>query len=165
MFNRSWIVSLKQAIIRTNKPSPRIAVVGIGQELRGDDAVGIIIVRRLQALSNAALLIIDAGPAPENFAGRLLSFAPAVVLLVDALQMDEPPGTIRLVEMDAAQRCSVTTHTLSSHLLADYLRATLHCDALLLGIQPGQDAFGAELSAAVAQSVEQIVQALQSICG
>jgi hydrogenase 3 maturation protease len=161
MSNRSWTALLKQAIRPKNRPSFRIAVVGIGHELRGDDAAGVMVARRLQAASSATRLVLDAGPAPENFSGQLRAFAPDLLLLVDAVQMDEPPGTIRLLKLDAAQPSSLTTHTLSPHLLANYLRAALGCDIRLLGIQPAQDSFGAGLSSAVEHSVEQIVRAFQ----
>jgi len=120
------------------------------------------VARRLQAASSATRLVVDAGPAPENFTGLLRAFAPDLLLLVDAAQMDEPPGTIRLLKLDAAQPSSMTTHTLSPHLLANYLQATLGCDIWLLGIQPAQDSFGAGLSSAVEHSVEQIVRAFEN---
>ncbi|MBZ0303057.1 MAG: hydrogenase maturation peptidase HycI, partial [Anaerolineae bacterium] len=163
MSNHSWDVSLQQAIRRANKPRPRIAVVGIGHELRGDDAAGIMIARGLQRVSSPTLIVVDAGPAPENFTGLLRALAPDVVLLVDAAQMQEPPGTVRLLAIDGAQPDSASTHTLSLHLLANFLRATLDGDILLLGIQPEQDSFGTGLSSAVQQSVDHIVTVLPDI--
>jgi hydrogenase 3 maturation protease len=161
MCNPSWIVSLQEIISRMSKPQPRIAIVGIGNELRGDDAAGVIIARWLQPSARPSILVLDAGPVPENFTSLLRTFAPDMLLLVDATHMDEPPGTVQLLEFDSIQSDSATTHTLSSHLVINYLRTMLDCDTLLLGIQPGQNSLGVGLSADVRQSVEQIVQALQ----
>jgi len=162
MSNQSLMVSLQQTIQQTNKPLPRIALVGIGHELRGDDAAGLMVVRRLKAVSSANVLVIDAGPAPENFTGKLREFAPDVLLLVDAVQMAAQPGTIRLLEMTDVESYSLTTHALSPHLLIAHLQTELRCIIRLLGIQPGQDSFDSELSSTVRHSVERIVQIIET---
>jgi hydrogenase maturation protease len=82
--------------------------------------------------------------------------------MVDAVQMDTPPGTICLLAMDALQSYSLSTHALSPHLLITHLQTELQCIIRLLGVQPGQDSFGSELSGAVRLSVDQIVQAVQT---
>jgi hydrogenase maturation protease HycI len=156
------MASLKQVIRQRNKPLPRIAIVGIGHELRGDDAAGIIVARRLENVTNINLLVIDTGPVPENFTGKLREFSPDILLLVDAVQMDALPGMIRLLTIDELESYSLTTHTLSPHLLITHLQMELHCIIRLLGIQPGQDSFGSELSSAVRQSIDQIVQVVQT---
>ena len=148
---------------QVNKPL-RIAILGIGHELCGDDAAGLMVVRGLHTVSGDDLLIIDAGSAPENFTGKLREFAPDVLIVVDAVQMNEPPGTVRLLGLGAAEPYSATTHTLSPHLMIDYLRASLDCDMLLLGIQPKQDAFGSGLSPDVQHSIDEVVQVLDSVC-
>ena len=165
MSNHSWIVSLQQAIRRTNKFMPHIAIIGVGHELRGDDAAGVMVARRLQATRNSNQMIIDAGPSPENFTGKLREFAPDIVILVDAIQINEPTGTICLLPIDKVQPFSLTTHTLSPNLLVDYLRLSHNCDVLLLGIQAGQDTFDTGMSPTVQLSVEQIARELQWLCG
>ena len=49
---------------------PRVAVVGVGQRLRGDDGAGPAVAQRLAPLADAALLVVDAGHAPENCCHR-----------------------------------------------------------------------------------------------
>lgn len=82
----------------------RNAVVGIGNELRGDDALGCEVARRLLPIAqdHPDWLIIDAGPVPENFSGVLRRFAPQRIFLVDAALMGEPPGAIRLIDWRCA---------------------------------------------------------------
>ncbi|MBZ0297149.1 MAG: hydrogenase maturation peptidase HycI [Anaerolineae bacterium] len=163
MSNPSWLISLEQVIRKQNNPSPRIAVVGMGQELRGDDAAGLEVARALQSASSASLLIVDAGAAPENFSGVLRKFAPDVVLLVDAVDMAAQPGTVHIFKIEEAEMCSATTHTLSPHLLITYLQAELNCNVSLIGIQIGQVDFCSEMSPSVQQSVEQLIQALRQL--
>lgn len=140
-------------------PLPRLAVIGIGHELRGDDAAGLAVARALRsALANdERLLVIDAGPAPENHTGPLRRFAPDVVLLVDAAQMGEPPGAIRCVSWQDLDGFGGSTHTLSPHILATFLIDELGCQVSLIGIQPAQDRVAAELSPEVADAVDTLV--------
>ena len=78
----------------------RTAMLGIGHELRGDDAAGLEVARRLQALvvGQPDSLILETGPVPENFTGPLRRFAPDLVLLVDAALMGEPAGAVRWLD-------------------------------------------------------------------
>lgn len=163
MLAQPWITQMKAALAQTNNAHPRLALVGVGHELRGDDAAGIAAARSLLALSGENWLILDAGSAPENFTGRLRAFTPDLVVILDAAQMDESPGTIRLFNISDTQNYSPTTHTLSFDLFARYLERELKCRVTLLGIQPEQDVLGAALSSGVRHSVHAIVAGFRHI--
>ncbi|MBN2303967.1 MAG: hydrogenase 3 maturation endopeptidase HyCI, partial [Anaerolineae bacterium] len=98
MSKPSWPQQLQTALTQAaqtqNNPQPRVALVGIGHELNGDDAAGLAVVRALLPLAEGRdrVSLIDAGPAPENCTGPLRAFAPDLVLLIDAAQMGEEPG-------------------------------------------------------------------------
>jgi hydrogenase 3 maturation protease len=149
---------------QVNQP-PRVAVLGVGNELRGDDGAGIIVVRALQSLvsSHSRLLVIDTGPIPENFTGQLRRFKPDLVLIVDAAQLGKPAGTVRCVGWQSTSGFSASTHSLPIHVLAGYLNAELGCEVLLLGIQPAHIGTGARLSVTVEQTVERLVIALTDL--
>lgn len=153
-----------------NRPL-RLAVVGIGQELRGDDAAGLWVARGLlagesrrrphkEAGEPAQLLLIEAGPVPENFTGPLRRFAPDLVLLIDAAEMGEPPGTIRCLTPEEADGFGASTHTLPLSTFSLYLQSDLNCRAAILGIQPGSNGLEESLTPEVAQAVEDLVQQL-----
>jgi hydrogenase 3 maturation protease len=119
----------------------RVAVVGIGNELSGDDAAGIAVARALGSkIRNhpvaPSFCIIEAGMAPENFTGTLRRFRPDLVVLVDAAQMDQAPGTVRWFDAESAAGFSASTHTLPLNLFALYLQSEIGCEVKLLGIQP-----------------------------
>ena len=160
----AWLNQLEQTLTRLRRPDrpPRIAVVGIGHTLRGDDAAGVLVARALGRLGLTAehLLVIDAGLAPENVTGPLRRFAPDLVLLVDAAQMDAPPGTVQWVDWRTASGVSASTHTLPCTILGRYLVAQLGCETALLGIQPAHTDIGAQLSGVVRRSVRTLVQKL-----
>lgn len=165
-----WLESLYQNLQqlhnKNNLQHPRetlhIAVVGIGHELRGDDAAGVFVARGLHSLlaGRDGFLVIDAGPAPENFTGQLRRYKPDLVLLVDAAQMQEAPGTIRWLDWRETSGISASTHTLPPYVLSEYLTGELGCRVALLGIQALDTSLGAPLSAPVKQAVEKIVQSI-----
>jgi len=158
-----WQARLRQAL-RSRSSAPRVAVVGVGHELNGDDAAGIAVARSLAGLPapHDRLLVIDAGPAPENTTGLLRRFGPDLVLLVDAAQMGELPGAIRWLDWRETDGISASTHTLPLHLLARYLVTELGCDVALLGIQPAANTLDAPLSPAVSRAVASIVADLSA---
>ena len=159
MFRPCWLGPLVQMT-----RGARVAVVGMGHELRGDDAAGVAVVRALgaDAAGNERLLTIDAGPAPENQIGPLLRFKPDMILFVDAAQMGEAPGTVRWVPWGQVDGAGISTHTLSPRVLARFLMRELGCEVLLLGIQPERCVVGAPLSPAAAGAVHSIARALSS---
>ena len=164
MSRPSWAAQLTRSLSPAQAP-PRVAVVGIGHELRGDDAAGLAIVRALQRrhFDAARWLLLEGGPAPENHTGALRRFAPDIVLLIDAAQMDEPPGTIRLLPPAAASGPGASTHTFSLSVLTAYLTHELDCEIVLVGIQPATLALGAPLSLPVAAAVGTLVEALAGL--
>lgn len=169
----TWFESLNRKIRllsedNTQRPqqySPRIAIVGIGNELRGDDSAGLAVARALRPLvaGQDNILVIDAGAAPENFTGLLRRFKPDLILLVDAAQLNEVPGTIHWLDWQETVGMSASTHTLPLHVLSSYLTAELGCQVAIIGIQAQDSTIGKPLSTPVAQAVERIVQALSSL--
>ncbi|WP_018637918.1 hydrogenase maturation protease [Parafrankia elaeagni] len=72
---------------------PRLKVIGVGNPYRGDDAAGVLVVRRLAAgRCPPGTEIIEHTGEP---AGLLAAWAHAdVVWLIDAAVFDAPPGTV-----------------------------------------------------------------------
>ena len=163
-----WQNCLTKKLRSLSQPdrSTRVAIVGIGSELRGDDAAGVMVARALQLAVEAdrdpPLFIIDAGTAPENFTGPLRRFEPDLVLLIDAAQMNEAPGSIRWIDWQDTSGLSASTHTLPPYLLAQYLVSELNCDVALIGIQPQGNEFSASLSLEVQRAVDEIVRTLET---
>jgi hydrogenase 3 maturation protease len=135
-----------------------VAVLGVGQALCADDAAGVLVARRLRP--NGQRLVIDGGPAPENYAGAILDFAPDLILMVDAARMDTPPGTIAWIPLDDVGGFSGSSHTLPLRVLAQYLLLHTSAEIALIGIQPAVTLFDAEPTQAVLDSVAELVETL-----
>lgn len=161
----SWKDSLSQKLSRFKRDDrlvlPRTCLVGIGSDLRGDDSAGLIVARSLlgdERFTNMPhLLALEGGPAPENRTAKIRAFRPELVLFVDAAQMDEPPGTIQWIPLDAIDGMSASSHSLPLSMLAHYLTSEIGCEVVVLGIQPQQNEISAELSSPVHAAVDEIL--------
>jgi hydrogenase 3 maturation protease len=167
MLQKSWQKNLQADLKRLQKPDrpPRLAVLGIGYELYGDDAVGVWVAGRLRTLVPASegLLVVQGGSAPENFTGTLRRYGPDLVLMVDAALLDLEPGKTGWLPWQDTRGFSASTHTLPLHILASYLTTELNCEVALLGIQPAQTQVGAPLSPEVQQAAEDVAKGISEI--
>jgi hydrogenase 3 maturation protease len=107
------------------------------------------------------ILVVDGGPAPENFTGLLRRFEPDLVLLIDAALIGQSPGTVCLLDCMDTDGYMPSTHTTPPNLLASYLIGELACQVALLGIQPSRTALGVQrLTPPVQKAARAIVRSL-----
>lgn len=138
----------------------RVAVIGIGSDLRGDDAAGVEVVRRLkQRVRSPRVMLLEAGVAPENFTSRIKDFRPSLVIIVDTADFGGEPGEVILAEARAITGVSISTHTMPLSLLAEYLNEETGAKVFLLGIQPKRVGFGARMSREVERALGKLVNA------
>lgn len=138
-----------------------MVVVGVGSEMRGDDAAGVEVVRRLRkVLKSPNVFLIEGGVAPENFTSKIRRFQPSHVIFIDATDFGAEPGEVVLAEPEAITGESISTHTMSLSILAKYLREQTGAKIALLGIQPARAQMGSEMSGAVKDSVKRVEEIL-----
>lgn len=161
----SWLLPIKQTLASLPDQPPRVAVVGVGHDLNGDDAAGLAVARALRRrlADQDRLVVIEAGIAPENCTGALRVFRPHLVLLVDAAQMGDPPGSVRWVPWQDTTGVSATTHTLPLYMLGKFLAADLGCDVALLGLQPFANEFDTPLSSGMQTVIDSVVNDLHAV--
>ncbi len=139
----------------------RVAVVGIGSEMRGDDAAGVLVARNLKKRVNSLkVLIIDAGVAPESFTSQIKEFKPSHVILIDAADFGAEPGAVIFTDSSAAVGQSISTHRLPLSVLSNYLRNQTSAKVFLVGIQPSRAEIGGKMSEKVTGTVEEITKIL-----
>jgi len=150
-------------------PVSRIVVIGIGQELRGDDAVGPEIVRtwRQEHSETASRVHVELSPLPGLGLLDLLEAA-QIAILVDAVQSGEKPGRIHLAgmeDLDAFAPGSASAHgfgvaetlALGQQVSPD----SLPKQVILLGVEIQHVDLGQPMSSAVHASIPQAVLRLQ----
>lgn len=166
--NSCWKTQLRESLkLLADDPPGRLAVLGIGNELNGDDSAGNWVARKLRdrLTDQPNLLVMDCGTIPENASGPLRRFEPQTILLVDAADLDETPGTIQFVELDQVRGFSASSHSLPLSVLAKFLVQEFQCAVALCCIQPQSLEFEAELSVPVKKAVNIFVLEFLSMIG
>jgi hydrogenase 3 maturation protease len=141
--------------------SGNVVVVGVGNPLRGDDAAGCLLARRLRGIPVAS--VIEAEEVPESFVGDIAAAMPDVAVLVDAVDLGALPGTVAVLETDDVAAYAPTTHRLPLSLVMDVVQRRTGADVFLIAVQPLSLAFGAPVSPQVGAGVELLAGVLSEI--
>jgi hydrogenase maturation protease HycI len=129
----------------------RVAVVGVGNPMWGDDGAGPALILRLAGKVPA--LLVDGGEAPESYWGTIAAYRPEAVLVVDAVDWGGEPGSVAIMEEVEEQAPALSTHRIPLNLLLNLLRTQAEADVFALGIQPKVLAFQGGMSAEVQKTV------------
>ena len=139
----------------------RVAVIGVGNLMRGDDAVGSLIARELIGSIDAEVLVAE--DVPESIIGTVVSGHPDLVVLIDAVDFGASPGSAALLTRGDLTRLLPTPHHIPLPLLMEFLEDEGRSTVVLVAVQPRQLEFGAEVSDDVAQCAEALVQILREV--
>lgn len=139
-----------------NNSLPKIAIIGIGNELNGDDAAGVLIVRKIKnnLPENKQILIVEGSIAPENHTGVIRNFKPDWIWLFDAADLGDKPGSVQLIDLEKVQSIGADTHRLAPTLLLSFLSLELEFKAFLFGINPESVEPFTEVSDTIEKSIE-----------
>jgi hydrogenase maturation protease len=132
-----------------------IALVGLGNPLRGDDAAGLILFDRLRnsaALAGAGF--IQAEVSPENHLQEILDGGAGLVVFIDAARFGGRPGEIVWLDEGRIDSVGMSTHAFSLRTVTDFLRLHRPFIFKILAVQPEHTAFGIGLSSAVRHGIE-----------
>jgi hydrogenase maturation protease HycI len=164
-------ILLTKALKKSLSEADRIAVLGVGSDLRADDAAGVLVARRLKrswTRPGSRRAAFDGGTAPENLTGEIIGFirgdgegGRGHVVFVDTADMDLKAGSVCLLSHDDLAGVSFSTHQLPLSILADYLQRSLPVDVSFIAIQPKTISFGKSLSSAGSRAVDLVVSSLR----
>jgi hydrogenase maturation protease len=140
-----------------------VLVAGIGNVFLGDDGFGVEVVRRLAGGPlPEGVDVVDYGIRGVHLAYDLLDRGYATLVLVDALPLAEPPGTLAVVEVppDAPAACPVDGHAMSPDVVLAALRGLggEPPRVLVVGCRPAVLDEGMQLSPVVAGAVDEAVR-------
>lgn len=107
-------------------------LLGVGNDIRGDDAVGELVAREFEM---EGWDTVDCGSVPENFIPQIEEDVYDVVVIVDAAEMKLQPGEIRKVTKDRLNVFTMSTHALPLSLVMEFLEKKVK-EVHLIGIQP-----------------------------
>jgi hydrogenase 3 maturation protease len=145
----------------------RLAIMGVGSELRADDAAGLIVADLAERATRRRgdVLVVKACTAPENFLGVVIGFEPSHLAIVDCAELDAPPGTVRLFPVQAIGGVSSSTHSLPLSIVIDYLRKSHPCEVIVVGIQPENLEFDGRPTKAVLAAARRVARDLVRAAG
>jgi len=148
--------------LANNLDLPRLTILGIGNELNGDDAAGVLIVRNLtkKLPKFDKIQCIEGSIAPENYSSVIRKFNPDWIWLIDAAVFGENPGCVQLFDSSRIKTNAADTHRLSPDLLISFLQLDTNAKAFLIGIQPEVVDPFSEISPAVKKSIQETTKFL-----
>ncbi|MCJ7440582.1 MAG: hydrogenase 3 maturation endopeptidase HyCI [Thermoanaerobaculaceae bacterium] len=152
-------MSLREELAR--RLSGRVVVVGVGNPLRGDDAAGCLVARRLQG--TPGVRVVEAEEVPESFVGDIAAARPDVVALVDAVDLGAEPGAVAMLEREQVATYAPTTHRMPLSLVMEVVQRRTGADVFLIAVQPLTLAFGAKVSPEVSATVEVLAAVLSEL--
>lgn len=144
----------------------RTVLCGVGNDLRGDDGVGLRVASALSVpehIDNVSVIIC--GELPENYLQDIVDLDPECVVFLDAANVGEQPGTILVIESEEIDGHTISTHRLPLSFLSRIIESRLHhgVDTFVLGIQIGSCGFGEEMTGEVSGSSKRLSSVLSSI--
>jgi hydrogenase 3 maturation protease len=117
----------------------RIVLVGLGNEFRTDDGVGIATIRHLQKLrldENLQITLIEAGRNIVNHLHDIGKVKPSKIVFIDAADIQGQGGDLRILYKDQLAERIFSTHENNLNLTLNYLKEIVpDCQVLFLGIQ------------------------------
>jgi hydrogenase 3 maturation protease len=131
-------------------------LLGIGNDLLADDGIGCLIADRF---SRPGWLSYIAGTVPENFSRQIREIHPDLLVLVDAAQMNLPPGSIRIIPQDRVADAGIGTHQLPLDALCDVVSPWCK-EIIIIGIQPGLVEIGGEMTDQVQEAAKELISLL-----
>ena len=150
----------------------KTTVLGVGNSILSDEGAGVFTIQRLQAHfgTDPSVQLIDAGTLSFTLATAIADCQQLVV--VDATQLGQPPGTVESFEGGAMDKFLIHNRRSSVHEvgLLDLLSIARLTDSLpdrrvLVGIQPEKIDWGDEPTPAVDRGIDEacgvIIQLLE----
>jgi len=130
----------------------KILFAGIGNLLKSDDGAGVYISRKIR--NSGSITSISVEVSIENYIGKINGLAPDILILIDCVEMNSPPGTCNLLPVEKVSDMTFNTHNISLSRLRDFFEMPVY----ILGIQPEKVDFGEKISYIVKKVADKIIR-------
>ncbi|MEM2313636.1 MAG: hydrogenase maturation protease [Candidatus Bathyarchaeia archaeon] len=162
------VIEMKRTVKRRLKKwlsgAERVVIAGIGNPIRMDDYIGVIITRSLHGRVSEKVLLIECETVPESYMQQILDFKPTHIILIDAALLGLKPGEVKLLEpRDMGFSPAFSTHILPLQIFCEYLTKMINAKIMLLLVQPKKTDFGDELTPEVLSTGKEIADLLIEI--
>ena len=150
-------------LIRFLKDAKVVVIIGMGNELRADDAVGLYVVRRLKSFSSSRLKVFEGQMTPEVYIGQACAAYPTHVLIIDAAELGKEPGMWQILLPEKIEPGLFTTHSIPAVEVAAEINRRCGAEVVFVGIQPRSRDVSIGLSTDCQKAVEEIVEVIQQV--
>jgi len=159
--------NLKKSLKAFLENASSIVVLGVGSELRADDAAGMMVAQNLEKVSDkinkkVKFKVLLGHTAPENFTGEIKRTQPSHLLIIDTADIGGKPGDVKMLSTDEIAGISFSTHKLPLKVMVKFLLQEIKCDIKIIGIQPKTLEFGGSVSSEVKQAVKSITDSIKN---
>lgn len=137
---------------------PDKLLLGVGNDIRGDDAVGELVAREFDSEEWDT---IDCGSVPENHITLIEKDKYDIVVIIDAANMNLEPGEIRMVPKEHLGVFTMSTHALPLSTVMDFLDRKVD-EVYLIGIQPKDMSLKEGMTSELQKAKEEMVELLKS---
>lgn len=137
----------------------RLLVLGVGNELRGEDAAGILVARIMKRFNGERFEALECGVSVEECLDHAFEKKPSHLLIVDAF-----PNGGRLMLLDPSDlesRTPVSTHAIPLPMLLEALGKPADTRVKILGIGVENFGFGSTVSDEYLRIVGEIATAIR----
>ncbi|MBH0179779.1 MAG: hydrogenase maturation protease [Nitrospira sp.] len=148
--------------------SSAVRIIGLGNGLRGDDAVGLMAARRIRQKVGDPVKVIEAEMAGVDLL-ELMKGA-HIVMLIDAARSGQAPGTIHRLDASTGpiggQMFPRSSHALGTVDALELARAmgVLPATVIVYGVEAGNTEAGQPLSPAVTKALDEVVEQIVQEC-
>lgn len=140
---------LKDLVSQKDK---KILFVGIGNLLKSDDGAGVYISRKITNHDNISSLTVEV--SIENYIGKINSLNPDILVLIDCMDLNSSPGSVRLLPVSGVTDYTFNTHNISLSRFSEFFTMPVY----VLGVQPEKVDFGENISYIVLNVADKIIQ-------
>ncbi len=142
----------------------RVVICGIGNDIRGDDAFGVLVAERLKELLDTPdVLVLNCGEVPENYTGKIANFNPDLVVLVDAVDFGGEVGEYIIADPEGTLGEAISTHGLPLKFVTQFMKTMVKAEFVLIGCQPGLTGLFQEPSELIKKRAERLAELLAGI--
>ena len=132
-------------------------IMCIGNRDGGDDSLGPYIADKMNK-EQTNDIIIDCGTTPENYTALVKQKKPDTLILIDAAEMNQPPGTTRIIPKEKIGTMHISTHGIPLSLLMTYLEKEVPT-IIMIGIQPQH--MSGPISNIVKEKADELIELLK----
>jgi hydrogenase 3 maturation protease len=130
----------------------------IGNREGGDDGIGPSIADKLD-IDFPHGMVLDCGTTPENYTTIVKRQKPTTLILIDAVDMELPAGSVRIIPKEKLGNTAISTHRIPLLILINYLEKEVR-HILFIGIQP--ETLSGKISISVQKSADKLVNLLKA---